>query len=254
MMAVVVIDAAGIRRRRYHGSSSRKARGYNTARPTQGSQTKRTTRQSQRTPPVNSLRPEHSRMSQNTSRNHSITGTGESSKSERGYSGEQFHFPQRSRNPQCANPSPARRLPEHVIHKQEKNSLRLPQFLLRYAQIRNSGPYLHLRRIRSNRRAQQRCEKDRSWPRIHQSYCGAWFASVAAPATILRSSYSLVNSLLSWPSSARSERAVAMMASLGVRVPSVWTRSSMVAKRGWGTGVVRWFRETGAGEDVDVPL
>lgn len=58
MMTVVVIDAARMRRR-YHGSSSRKSRCYNMWHDLHraGSQTKRTTRQSQRTCPLNSLYP-----------------------------------------------------------------------------------------------------------------------------------------------------------------------------------------------------
>ena len=62
-----------------------------------------------------------------------------------------------------------------------------------------------------------------------------WSVVAATPLTILRSSYSLVNSLLKTSRLPTSSLQQFTIASLGLRSPVVWTRSSKVAKSGWGT-------------------
>jgi hypothetical protein len=61
---------------------------------------------------------------------------------------------------------------------------------------------------------------------------------VPSPLTIFRSSYSLVNSRLRISSSWTRDLEDSTRASFGVITPSVWMRSSILAKRGWGTVVM----------------
>jgi hypothetical protein len=68
-------------------------------------------------------------------------------------------------------------------------------------------------------------------PRIYRSP----FISAAAPLTIFRSSYSFVNSLLRISKFPTNSLQQFTKASFGLTSPSVWIRSSIVAKRGWGT-------------------
>lgn len=71
---------------------------------------------------------------------------------------------------------------------------------------------------------------------VVSTYCPSMpFCCCWVDPTILRSSYSLVNSRERVPKSLTRSWHAAMMASLGVTSPSVWTRSSNLGTKGWGT-------------------